>query len=236
MPIKEIKGNIFTTKCEVIVNPVNCVGVMGAGLAFEFKLRNRAMYRKYKAMCDSKAITVGNPWLYESDGRGILNFPTKNHWRHPSKIEYLEAGLENFLNYVVEGKIRSIAFPLLGADRGGLSPDVSLSVMKSYLSKCDIDVEIYHYDPYASDDLFDRAKEWILANDVEWLVSLTAIQKHRLEKIIDELHGSSICQLGQLSRIKGVGVKTLEKLFYLTLESVKHEQSVQGTLPFLDSK
>ena len=101
------------------------------------------MFLRYKELCGKKLIRPGILWLYKADNKWILNFPTKDHWKNPSKIEYLESGLTKFLNTYKNKGITSIAFPLLGASNGGIDPDVSLEVMKKYLSQCDIEVEIY---------------------------------------------------------------------------------------------
>ncbi len=94
MSIKIISGNIFTSQCQVIVNTVNCVGVMGAGIALECRLRYPEMYDKYIQYCLESKINIGNLWIYKTESRWILNFPTKKHWKNPSKIEYLHAGLD----------------------------------------------------------------------------------------------------------------------------------------------
>ena len=81
-------GNIFNTEAQTIVNTVNCVGVMGAGIAYEFRLRYPQMFEKYRTLCDPNnpnRLTVGKLWLYQGNDRLILNFPTKTHWKMPSK-------------------------------------------------------------------------------------------------------------------------------------------------------
>jgi O-acetyl-ADP-ribose deacetylase (regulator of RNase III) len=161
------KGNIFATECQTIVNTVNCVGVMGAGIAYEFRLRYPQMYEKYRELCKEKKLNIGLLWLYrdEPDKKWVLNFPTKYHWKYESKVEYLQKGLQKFLDTYKEKGITSIAFPLLGASNGGIPEDVSLEVMNKYLNKCtDIAVEIYHFDPYAYDDLFLNFKK--ICNEV----------------------------------------------------------------------
>lgn len=157
--IKIVKGNIFTTKCQVIVNTVNCVGVMGAGIAYECRLRYPIMYERYVQLCRDKKLTIGMLWIYKSEDKWILNFPTKNHWRYESKKEYLEKGLQKFLDTYKEKGITSIAFPLLGASNGGIPEDISLEIMNKYLEQCDIDIEIYYFDPYAYDDLYLKFKK-----------------------------------------------------------------------------
>ena len=94
------------------------------------------------------------------------NFPTKRHWKYPSKVEYLEAGLEKFLETYQQKGIQSIAFPLLGATNGRLAEEVSLHYLQRYLSQCDIPVEIYRYDPTATDDLYeDFRRRWLPSDD-----------------------------------------------------------------------
>ena len=159
------KGNIFTSKAQTIVNTVNCEGVMGAGIAFELRLRHPKMFEKYKEFCKQNAIKIGTLWIYNlskdenANYAKILAFPTKTSWKLPSKEEYLHAGLSKFIKTYKEKGIESIAFPLLGASRGGIDENVSLKIMKEYLSGAEIPVEIWHFDPSASDDLYDKFKE-----------------------------------------------------------------------------
>ena len=136
-------GNIFNSKCQTLVNTINCVGVMGKGLALEMKRRYPNMFSLYKEHCNNKLLTIGKLWLYKSDDKWILNFPTKLHWRNPSKIEYLEKGLKKFVETYKDKKITSCAFPMLGCNNGGLDKNQVLPLMTRYLEKCSILIEIY---------------------------------------------------------------------------------------------
>ena len=136
-------GNIFESDAQTIVNTVNCVGAMGKGLALQYKKRYPSMFKAYVRLCENGLLDIGKLWLYKTDSRWILNFPTKYHWRHPSKEEYLESSLQKFLDTYKEKGITSIAFPLLGASNGGIHPDVSLKIMRRYLDRCEIPVTIY---------------------------------------------------------------------------------------------
>ena len=138
-------GNIFNSKCQTIVNPVNCVGVMGKGLALEMKNKFPDMFEKYKELCDKNLITIGKLWLYHSNNnQSILNFPTKQHWKNDSKYEFIELGMKKFLDTYQEKQIQSIAFPPLGCGNGKLNKDDVINIMLKYLSKCkNIVVEIY---------------------------------------------------------------------------------------------
>lgn len=137
--------NIFDTQCQTIVNTVNCVGVMGKGIALEMKNRYPDMFEKYKTFCDNKLIDIGKLWLYKNpDDKWILNFPTKTHWRYQSEYDYIEKGMQKFIETYKDKNIKSIAFPMLGCSNGGLDVNVVLEIMMCYLSKCDdLIVEIY---------------------------------------------------------------------------------------------
>jgi O-acetyl-ADP-ribose deacetylase (regulator of RNase III) len=219
MPTKIITGNIFTTNCDVIVNTVNCVGVMGAGIALECRLRYPDMYVKYKSLCKRNLIEVGKLWLYKSDEKWILNFPTKRDWKFPSKAEFIHKGLQKFIEVYEQKDIQSIAFPMLGADKGGIKVEATLSLLQEYLDPLPIDIELYQYDPEASDDLFDKLAVFLLSNDVSYLSNITKIRKNYIEKAIEASKSGDIKQLNQLGRVEGIGIKTLEKLFITAQDS-----------------
>lgn len=137
-------GDIFESKCSTIVNTVNCVGVMGKGIALKFKEAYPEMYLDYAKKCAAGLIKVGTPYIYRNaDGRKILNFPTKDHWRSPSRLSYIVDGLNWFIENYKEYDIDSIAFPPLGCGNGGLTWDVVGPVMYQKLSQLPINVEIY---------------------------------------------------------------------------------------------
>lgn len=157
--IRVLYGNIFSTKCDCIVNTVNCVGFMGKGIALEMSIRYPEMEKVYKEMCEANAIDIGSLWLYSpQDGsQKVLNFPTKIDYKYPSKIEYLEKGLETFRKEYRNYGISSIAFPVLGAQNGKINFNIALDLMNKYLSDLDdLDVEIYIFDNsnYEKDSLF----------------------------------------------------------------------------------
>lgn len=141
--IKYVKGNIFNSECAVLVNPVNCVGVMGKGLALEFKNRYPAMFQTYKKACDTKELRPGQPMLVYGPDKSIVLFPTKYHWKERSKIIYIKDALEVVSCCYRSFGIKSIAFPKLGCGLGGLDWKEVKPLMEQYLSKPDIDVEIY---------------------------------------------------------------------------------------------
>jgi len=216
------KGNIFTTQCQTIVNTVNCVGVMGAGIAYEYKLRYPKMFRKYKKYCSDGAISIGKLWIYnlETDNSNakyskILNFPTKDHWKYPTKKEYLEKGLQKFLDTYDQKNIKSIAFPLLGADKGGLDEKTSIKIMKDYLSQCEIPVEIWRFDSKAKDDLYDKFKTEFINNSTSSLIEKSGLRIDAINKIKLALSRDDINSLSGLQRVRGIGKTSIEKSFQL---------------------
>lgn len=136
-------GNIFESNCSTIVNTVNCVGVMGKGIALEFKKRYPEMFKEYVVKCDRGQVKPGVPYVYKKNEISILNFPTKDHWRSPSRLSYVIDGLDWFVSNYEQYDIKSIAFPPLGCGNGGLTWDVVGPIMYQKLSKLPIDVEIY---------------------------------------------------------------------------------------------
>ncbi len=233
MPVTIIKGNIFTSKCQTIVNTVNTVGVMGAGIALECRLRYPEMYDKYVELCKADQLEIGKLWLFRSSDSWVLNFPTKQEWKFPSKKEYLHEGLQKFVETYESKGIVSIAFPLLGADRGGIDPKESLKIMYSYLDGLPIEIEIYQYDRFAPDDLYETTKAWFESKTTDELMELTGLRKDYIEKVALAMERTEIVQLNQLASVKGIGVRTLEKLFRASLPANdENDSDAQGQQAF----
>jgi O-acetyl-ADP-ribose deacetylase (regulator of RNase III) len=141
-----INGDLFDSPAQVLVNTVNTVGVMGKGIAREFKRQYPKMFIKYQQYCKSGQLTVGKLWIYKTEEKWILNFPTKTTWREPSRLEYIEAGLKTFVREYVRQGITSVAFPTLGCGNGELEWETQVKpLMESYLSQLPMDVFIYLY-------------------------------------------------------------------------------------------
>ncbi len=212
MSLDIIKGNLFTSNSQTLVNTVNCVGVMGAGIALEFRLRYPQMYERYVEICNSHLLDIGKLWLYKSEHRWVLNFPTKKHWKRASKIEFLQLGLQKFVDTYKDKGITSIAFPLIGTLNGGIAENESLQVMTKYLYKCDdINVEIYIYDPSSPDDIFLNLKTSFLSLSDKEIVNLTGLGKTYLARVKEVMQDNSIYSLSQFLSVKGIGITTVEK-------------------------
>ena len=142
--ITYVRTNIFESRADVLVNTVNTVGVMGKGLAKEFKRIYPDMFDIYQGFCEDGTLTVGKLQVYKTPNKWILNFPTKANWRSPSKIEYIEQGLQKFVEHYARLGIKSIAFPMLGCGNGGLSwEDEVKPLMEKYLNNLNIDIFIH---------------------------------------------------------------------------------------------
>jgi O-acetyl-ADP-ribose deacetylase (regulator of RNase III) len=151
------KGNLFDSKCTTLVNTVNCVGVMGKGIALQFKTKYPHMFTSYKNACSKGQLKNGGDiWIFDmfeflpfkeiiSNYPKILCFATKEHWRNPSKIEWIEKGLKTFVENYKKWNISSIAFPKLGCTNGGLNWEKDVKpLMIKYLDNLEnIKIEIY---------------------------------------------------------------------------------------------
>lgn len=146
--IKIVHNNLFDSEAEAIINTVNCVGVMGKGLALEFKKRYLGNYAAYKRACDAGQVKTGKMFVYKTESffgpKYIINFPTKDHWRNPSKIEYIREGLDDLIEVIKTNNIKSIAIPPLGCGLGGLDWNVvkKMIVVKMSELKYNTDVII----------------------------------------------------------------------------------------------
>ena len=120
-------GDLLAEDAEALVNAVNCVGVMGRGIALQFKKAFPDNFRAYSEACERNEVRPGCMFVYETDQptnpRYIVNFPTKRHWRANSRMEDVEAGLRGLVDVIRERNIRSIAIPALASGLGGLSWD-----------------------------------------------------------------------------------------------------------------
>lgn len=139
-----VNGNLFEAPARVLVNTVNTAGVMGKGIALEFKRIYPEMFSRYQHFCETGQLTVGKLYLFKTDYKWVLNFPTKKHWRAPSQLEYIEAGLKKFVCNYADVGITSIAFPALGCGNGELDYDTQVRpLMEDYLNSIPISVFIY---------------------------------------------------------------------------------------------
>lgn len=142
-------GNILDTECRYILNPVNCVGAMGKGLALQIAKKYPESVEPYKKDCRHGSLSIGRLTSFNAkDGKTIINFPTKDHWRDPSKYRYIESGLEHLAFYIKfsgnKNSHLSFAIPPLGCGLGGLKYGFIHELIQQYLSEFkNITFELY---------------------------------------------------------------------------------------------
>lgn len=142
--ITYIVGDLFQSPAQVLVNTVNTVGVMGKGIALDFKRIYPEMFQQYQGYCERNMFSVGQLWIYKTSHKWILNFPTKKHWRNKSQVKYIEAGLQKFIDTYDAKGINSISFPMLGCGNGELDWETQVRpIMEDYLSDLPIDTYIH---------------------------------------------------------------------------------------------
>lgn len=148
--ISYVHGNLFESPAQTLVNTVNTVGVMGKGIAKEFKRRYPEMFKRYREFCKNGELSTGKLYLYRTPNKWVLNFPTKQHWRSPSRIEWIEQGLKKFVDSYDSQGVTSISFPQLGCGNGGLRWEDVRPLMESSLTKLPIPVFIHVARPAAN--------------------------------------------------------------------------------------
>ncbi len=141
-------GNLLEDNAEAIVNTVNTVGVMGKGIALMFKEAFPENFKAYKKACDNKEVTLGRMFVMPSEQlfgpKWIINFPTKGHWRYPTKMEWVEDGLKDLKHIIFLHNIKSIAIPPLGSGNGGLNwSDVKPKIVSAFKDIEDVQITIY---------------------------------------------------------------------------------------------
>jgi O-acetyl-ADP-ribose deacetylase (regulator of RNase III) len=141
--IDYLKGNLFESKAQVLVNTVNCFGIMGKGVALAFKKKYPEMYEHYRMQCKLGRVKPGELTLYRDTVPWVINFPTKRHWKGKSRLEYIEQGLQFFVNQYKDWEITSLAMPALGCGHGGLNWDDVKLLIEKHLGDLDIDIEVF---------------------------------------------------------------------------------------------
>lgn len=158
--IRYTTGNLLQANVEALVNTVNTVGVMGKGIALQFKEKFPENYTLYKQAAAEKKIDTGKMFIVPTnrmDGvKWIINFPTKKHWRHPSKLAYVEEGLDDLIEQIRKSDIKSIALPPLGCGNGGLDWNIVKPIIAEKLSVL-TDVDIVVYEP--SENAYENKEE-----------------------------------------------------------------------------
>ena len=158
--IQTTQGDLLSADAEALVNAVNCVGVMGRGIALQFKKKFEENFKVYKKACDAGLLRPGMMLVHDYgrlfNPRYIINFPTKNHWRANSKLEDIESGLVALVDEIRKHHIKSIAIPPLGCGLGGLEWNQVRPRIETALQEV-TDVQILLFEPVGSADAIAKA-------------------------------------------------------------------------------
>lgn len=144
------QGNLLESNAEALVNAVNTVGVMGKGIALMFKEKFPENMVKYKNACANKQVQIGKMFVTRQETpipQWIVNFPTKEHWKNPSRLEWISSGLSDLRQFIIKNNVKSIAIPPLGSGNGGLNWVEVRELIHAFLGVLD-QVEVQIYEPY----------------------------------------------------------------------------------------
>jgi O-acetyl-ADP-ribose deacetylase (regulator of RNase III) len=185
------RTNIFESNAQVLVNTVNTIGIMGKGLAKEFKRIYPDMFDSYQKYCENGLFTIGKLQIYKTSNKWIMNFPTKENWRNASEVDYIELGLQKFVEqYQIQG-IKSVSFPMLGCGNGGLNwEDIVKPLMYKYLKNLPIDIFIHtaEIDKFTPEHKNQKMIDSWLKNEPSYLSSIEFITN--LKQLFSQLINS----------------------------------------------
>tara|TARA_R110002020_G_scaffold5179_6_gene21940 strand:+ start:1847 stop:2878 length:1032 start_codon:yes stop_codon:yes gene_type:complete len=195
-------GDMFQERADAIVNTVNCVGVMGKGVALEFKRRWPENFKAYKRLCDNRQLRPGRVYVHQdgdlltSNRRFLINFPTKDHWRAKSKMEFIDTGLDDLIGQILKLQIKSVVMPPLGCGNGGLDWREVKALMTEKLTPVK-DVDFVVFVPHSDGQLqasgvkitFERAVLLKSFNDLSVYFDgcLTRITMQKIAYFLQEL-------------------------------------------------
>jgi len=186
--IRFATGNLFTSNTEAIVNTVNCVGIMGRGIALQFKRQYPDNFKAYELACKRNEVVPGKMFVFEleqfTNPKYIINFPTKRHWRGASRMEDIEAGLIDLAEVITVRKISSIALPPLGAGLGGLDWSAVKEKIEIVLSQLsDVDIEVF--EPNGTPTVEQIAKNKAVPSMTPGRAALVSLAQRYLEGLLD---------------------------------------------------
>ena len=207
-------GNIFESAAEAIVITVNTVGVMGAGIALEASYRWPHVDASYQEACRSKLIGPGKCQWLTADTKHVVLFPTKIHWRQPSTIQLVRAGMADLHSEISRREITSIAMPHLGCSHGGLSwTSVRPIVVESLETISDLAVELWEFDPRFHDPLFARFREYFTSLSEDSAMSWTSMSRASVRTVTRALEDRNIVNFLLFRQTRGIGRDTANKAY-----------------------
>ena len=193
--IKYITGNILESDAQALVNTVNTVGVMGKGIALQFKKAYLNNFKAYVGACKRKEVQVGKLFVTKDSNlttgeKFIINFPTKKDWRKPSEYHYIEEGLDDLVEVLANNNIKSVAIPPLGAGNGGLDWVKVKRIVEDKLSTLDLEIIVYEPTNHIKENL---KKERVKLTDGRALLLYVLYDLVRNGEFVSEFSAEKIC-------------------------------------------
>lgn len=193
--IKYITGNILDSNADALINTVNTVGVMGKGIALQFKNAYQNNYKAYIEACKRKEVVIGKLFIVKdsnlnSGEKYIINFPTKKDWRKPSEYSFIDSGLDDLIHIVKEYKIQSVAIPPLGAGNGGLEWEKVKKIIEQKLSNLEIEIIVYEPTQHIKEQL---KKERVKLTDARALLLYLLYDLVKNGEYVSEFSSEKVC-------------------------------------------
>lgn len=207
-------GTIFNTPAKALVNTINTTGAMGTGIALEFSLRYPEMFDDYIEKCKNDQISIGKIDYFTATDKTIVNFPTKQYFKYPSRLEWIEAGLKDFVLTYKEHNITSVAFPKLGTLNGKLDWRIVKNLMEKYLSNIDADVYICLDENNIAEGKEKEMLDLFNNCNIDELVSELNLNAKQKEYLSNNRPFNRFWQIGKDKPIKGLAYKKIFQYFY----------------------
>lgn len=201
---------------QALVNTVNTVGIMGKGIALQFKTQFPNNFKIYAKACKEKTFSIGQLLVTEDmsllhGNKVIINFPTKTDWRKPSEYEYIERGLQELIKIIREKQIRSVAIPPLGTGNGGLNWAKVKAILKKYLSDVDCEIQIYQPDSEVREIL---KKERVHLTPARAMLLAVLYDLVRNGEFVSEFASEKVCYFLQRFGAKDIFKSDFQPDFY----------------------
>jgi len=214
--IKYVTGNILDSEAEALINTVNTDGVMGKGIALQFKKAFPTNFKLYQDACKNNSINIGHLFYavdsnITSGTKLIINFPTKKSWRKPSEYSFIEAGLDDLIRIIQEKKIKSIAIPPLGAGNGGLEWERVKKIIERKLNILDINIFVYEPNAVIKEHL---KTERIKLTDARALLLFVLYDLVKNGEYVSEFSSEKVCYFLQRLGAKKYFKLKFEPNFY----------------------
>jgi len=209
--IKYIKGNILESNTEALINTVNTVGIMGKGIALQFKKAYINNFKEYAESCKKGQVVIGKLFVTKdsnlnSGEKYIINFPTKKDWRKPSEYSYIESGLDDLIRVLNKENIKSIAIPPLGAGNGGLEWEKVKKIIEQKLKNLNVEIIVYEPTGHIKEQL---KRERVKLTNARALLLYVLYDLVRNGEYVSEFSSEKICYF-----LQKFGAKKYFKLNY----------------------